>query len=62
MKSYGHEWDEKRGMYKDEPLHNWASHDADLARYASLVEKQMTNDVYRVPGLFHDKMLDIWRG
>ena len=62
MKNYSHEWDEKRGMYKDEPFHNWASHDADLGRYASLVEKQMTNDVYRAPAHFHDKMIDVWRG
>ena len=61
MKNYSHEWDERRGMYKDEPFHNWASHDADLGRYASLVEKQMTNDVFRVPTQFHDKMIDIWR-
>ncbi len=62
MKNYAREWDEKRGMYKDEPNHNWASHDADLSRYAALVEKQMTNEVFRVPGQFHDKMLDVWRG
>lgn len=62
MKSYGREWDEKRGMYKDEPLHNWASHDADMARYAALVEKQMTNDLFRPPAQFHDSMLDVWRG
>ena len=62
MKNYSHEWDEKRGMYKDEPLHNWASHDADLARYAALVEKQMTNETFRVPANFQDDMLTIWRG
>ena len=62
MKNYSHEWDEKRGMYKDEPLHNWASHDADLSRYASLVEKQMTNEAFRVQGVFRDKMLDVWNG
>ena len=61
MKGYGREWDEKRGMYKDQPLHNWASHDADMGRYAALAEKQMTNDVYRPPAYFHDKMVDIWR-
>lgn len=62
MKSYGREWDEKRGMYKDEPLHNWASHDADMTRYASLVENKMTNDTFRAPTNFQDKMLDVWRG
>lgn len=62
MKNYSHLWDEKRGMYKDEPDHNWASHDADLARYAALSEKQMTNEVFRVPTNFQDDMLDVWRG
>lgn len=62
MKGYGREWDEKRGMYKDEPLHNWASHDADMSRYAALVEKQMTNDTFKPPAHFQDKMLDVWNG
>ncbi len=61
MKAYGREWDEKRGMYKDEPLHNWASHDADETRYAALVENKMTNDTFRVPTHFRDDMTDIWR-
>jgi hypothetical protein len=62
MKAYGREWDEKRGMYKDEPLHDWASHDADLSRYAALVEKQMTNELFRPPTHFRDKTLEIWNG
>jgi hypothetical protein len=62
MKNYGREWDEKRGMYKDEPLHNWASHDADETRYAALCENKMTNDTFRVPTNFNDKMLEVWRG
>lgn len=59
MKSYEHEWDEKRGMYKDEPLHNWASHGADEARYAALSEKHMTNDT-QVKRPFYDSTDDIW--
>ena len=61
MKSYGHEWDEKRGMYKDEPLHNWASHGADEARYAALAEKQMTNET-QIKRPFYDATKDIWDG
>lgn len=60
MKNYGREWDEKRGMYKDEPLHNWASHDADMARYAALSEKKMTNENKNVPSYFHDASDDWW--
>jgi len=62
MKNYGREWDEKRGMYKDEPLHNWASHDADETRYAALSEKKMTNDGEWRPGHFTDHMDAIWEG
>lgn len=62
MKNYCHEWDEKRAMYKDQPEHNWASHDADLSRYASLVENQMTNETFRVPSHFYDKNIEIWNG
>jgi len=61
MKNYSHEWDEKRGMYKDEPLHNWASHDADMSRYAALAEKQMLNNTFRPPTHFRDDMTEIWR-
>lgn len=61
MKAYEREWDEKRGMYKDEPLHNWASHGADMARYASLVEKKMTNDT-QIKMPFRDQMDEVWTG
>ncbi len=60
MKNYEHEWDEKRGMYKDEPLHNWASHGADVARYAALAEKKMLNEDFRLPTHFTDRMEGIW--
>lgn len=62
MKAYGREWDDKRGMYKNEPLHDWASHDADLSRYAALVENQMTNELFRSPTHFQDKTIDMWNG
>ena len=59
MKSYEREWDEKRGMYKDEPLHNWASHGADMARYAAINESRMTNDnVVNRP--FYDNTQEYW--
>lgn len=60
MKNYGREWDEKRGMYKDEPLHNWASHGADEARYAALCEKLMTNDNQLLNRPFYDQTEDFW--
>lgn len=33
---YTQEWDDHRGMFKDKPLHNWASHAADAARYLAI--------------------------
>lgn len=62
MKSYEREWDEKRGMYKDDPLHNWASHGADMSRYAAQVENKMTNEGPLVKRPFHDEMDAVWSG
>lgn len=62
MKSYGHEWDDKRGMYKDKPLHDWSSHGADVGRYAALCEKKMTNSVEGPERPFYDLSQDLWDG
>lgn len=40
---YRREWDEKKGMFRDTPLHDWTSHAADEFRYASLCYEQMNN-------------------
>lgn len=45
MKNYIRLWDDKRGMYKDEPYHNWASHSADEFRYAAVGFDLMTDVV-----------------
>lgn len=42
--SYRQEWDDKRGMFRDLPLHDWASHPADMYRYAAIVVDQMHMD------------------
>jgi len=44
ISQYKYEWDEKRGMFKDTPLHDWTSHHADQLRYAAVVEGEFTND------------------
>lgn len=62
MKNYSREWDEKRGTYKDDPLHNWASHGADEFRYASLVVNKMVNDINNINRPFFDHTLDIYNG
>jgi hypothetical protein len=43
---YRQEWDEKRGMFRDTPLHDWTSHPADMYRYAAVVEDQMTTQAF----------------
>ena len=34
LENYQYEWDEDRQIFKQKPLHNWASNAADAARYA----------------------------
>ena len=41
---YHHEWDDKQGMFKDIPNHDFTSHAADMYRYAAIGEKKMTQD------------------
>lgn len=41
---YRQEWDERKGMFRDIPLHDWTSHPADMYRYAAVVEDKMTNE------------------
>ena len=33
LKNYRKEFDERRGVFKDKPLHDWSSHAADAMRY-----------------------------
>ena len=36
MKNYRKEWDEDRSVFRDKPLHNWASHPADMMRAGAM--------------------------
>ncbi|QGH73078.1 MAG: terminase [Podoviridae sp. ctviO18] len=44
MANYQQEWDESKGMFKESPYHNWASHPADVHRYSAVVEDKMRNE------------------
>lgn len=44
ISQYRQEWDEKRGMFKNVPYHDWTSHGADQYRYAAVAEAQMRNE------------------
>lgn len=37
LSQYQKEWDEKRGEFKDRPLHDWSSHGADSFRYMCMI-------------------------
>ena len=43
ISQYRREWDDKKGMFKTEPLHDFNSHFADVLRYAAVSETMMTN-------------------
>jgi len=36
LRNYRREYDEKRNVYFDKPLHNWASHASDAFRYMAV--------------------------
>lgn len=42
---YHQEWDESKGMFKENPYHDWTSHYADVHRYAAVIQDEMTNDL-----------------
>ncbi len=47
---YHQKWDENRGMFLEQPYHDFTSHAADVHRHAAIVSDQMTNEepkVYR---------------
>jgi phage terminase large subunit len=46
---YRQEWDDKKGMFRDQPLHDWTSHPADMFRYAAVIEDQMNNQAVVPP-------------
>ena len=48
---FAKEWDEKHGMFKNQPLHDWTSNAADMLRYAALVENKMSNELNTNEGL-----------
>lgn len=45
ISQYRREWDDKKGAYRDEPIHDFTSHAADEFRYAAIVEDQMVNEL-----------------
>ncbi len=46
ISQYCKEWDDKKGMFRDKPRHDFTSHAADMLRYSSYSEQKMTNENY----------------
>lgn len=53
LENYRKEWDDKRGCWKDKPLHDWSSHGSDAFRYfAVTVSRRMrTGGMRKIKGL-----------
>ena len=51
IENYRKEWDDKRGCWKDRPLHDWTSHGSDAFRYFA-VAKTKRNTMTHVPVSF----------
>ncbi|RRN89227.1 terminase, partial [Morganella morganii] len=41
LEAYRKEWDDKRGCWKDKPLHDYTSHDADGFRYFAVSRRNV---------------------
>lgn len=48
LKNYQKEWDEKNKVFRNYPLHNWASHGADAFRYFAVSYKKHKLDIYNI--------------
>lgn len=48
LKSYKKDWDEKNKVFRNYPLHNWASHGADAFRCLALGYKEL-QPIYKIP-------------
>jgi hypothetical protein len=43
-RNYKKKWNDSLLKYDDDPVHDWASHGADMLRYTAMIEKNMTNE------------------
>jgi hypothetical protein len=44
LRSYRKDWDDKNGVYRISPVHDWASHPADSFRYLAVSIDKISND------------------
>ncbi|MCC8375790.1 terminase [Photorhabdus sp. HUG-39] len=49
LEAYRKEWDDKRGCWKDKPLHDFTSHDADAFRYFGVSKRNINRVAKNIP-------------
>ena len=59
--AYHRRFDEKRGMFLDEPYHDWSSHFADAFRMLAVIEESVTNDSEEPVGIWNEVEFDIYK-
>ena len=49
LRQYRKDYDEKRKVYRDKPLHDWTSHAADAFRYLALGTRDLSIEKRKLP-------------
>lgn len=66
LESYHFQWDEDKGRFKKEPVHDWSSHGADAARYAATAAQNIKAIVTQKPeqttSYFNNTQRSSWMG
>ena len=52
LQNYRKEWDKKKGVWRDNPLHDWASDGADAFRYLAVIENATKATTYHSQSAF----------
>lgn len=60
LRNYQREWDEDRKVFKQSPLHNWASHPADSGRYMALSYQEDNPSAVRVDNFAMPTLEQVW--
>lgn len=60
LPSYQYEFDDGHGLYKNTPMHNFASHWGDVVSYTALVEDKMMGH-YQGTKIIHSPVTQNWR-
>jgi len=52
LDNYRKEWDDNKGIFRDKPYHDWASHGSDAFRYGAIGEIENTMDIGIAAGMY----------